>query len=32
MAKQELLAVIKRKGHFEKDAKAVIRRLKYSFK
>jgi hypothetical protein len=31
-AKQELLAVIDRKGHFEKDAKAVIRRLKYSFK
>ncbi len=28
----ELLAVIERKGHFEKDAKAIIRRLKYSFK
>ena len=32
MAKRELLAVIDRKGHFEKDAKAVIRKLKYSFK
>jgi hypothetical protein len=32
MAKQELLAVIERKGHFEKDAKAVLRRIKYSFK
>jgi len=31
-AKIELLAVIDRKGHFEDDAKAVIRRLKYSFK
>ena len=31
-AKTELLAVIDRKGHFEKDAKAVIRRLKYSLK
>jgi hypothetical protein len=31
-AKMELLAVIDRKGHFENDAKAVIRRLKYSFK
>jgi len=31
-AKIELLAVIDRKGHFENDAKAVIRRLKYSFK
>ena len=29
MAHTELLAVIKRKGHFEDDAKAVIRRLKY---
>jgi hypothetical protein len=28
-ARVELLAVIKRKGHFENDAKAVIRRLKY---
>lgn len=28
--KMELLAVIQRKGHFENDAKAVIRRLKYS--
>ncbi len=31
-AKTELLAVIDRKGHFENDAKAVMRRLKYSFK
>lgn len=31
-AKQELLAIINRKGHFEKDAKAIIRRLRYSFK
>ncbi|MEN8116889.1 MAG: hypothetical protein ABFS16_07915 [Bacteroidota bacterium] len=31
-AEKELLAVIERKGHFEKDAKAIIRRLKYSFK
>jgi tetratricopeptide (TPR) repeat protein len=31
-AKMELLAVIERKGHFENDAKAIIRRLKYSFK
>jgi anti-sigma factor RsiW len=29
-ARNELLAVIERKGHFEEDAKAVIRRLKYS--
>ena len=28
-AKGELLAVINRKGHFEKDAKAVLRRLKH---
>jgi hypothetical protein len=28
----ELLAVIDRKGHFEKDAKAIVRRLKYSRK
>jgi hypothetical protein len=28
--KTELMAVIERKGHFEKDAKAVLRRLKYS--
>lgn len=28
-ARVELLAVIERKGHFENDAKAVIRRLKY---
>jgi hypothetical protein len=32
MAKIELLAVIERKGHFEKDAKAVLRRLKYTLK
>ncbi len=31
-AKIELLAVIERKGHFENDAKAVLRRLKYSLK
>ncbi len=31
-AKAELLAVIERKGHFEKDAKAVMLRLKYSIK
>ena len=31
-SKTELLAVIDRKGHYEKDAKAVIRRLKYSLK
>ncbi|WP_321372969.1 tetratricopeptide repeat protein [uncultured Draconibacterium sp.] len=31
-AKKELLAVIDRKGHFEKDAKAVLRKLRYSFK
>jgi len=31
-AKVELLAVIERKGHFEDQAKAVMRRLKYSFK
>ncbi len=29
-AKQELLAVIKRKGYFEHDAKAVLRRLKFA--
>lgn len=32
LAKNELLAVIERKGHFEKDAKAVMRRLKYTLK
>jgi len=32
MAKTELLAVIERKGHFEDDAKAVLRRLKYTLK
>ncbi|MCY1722790.1 hypothetical protein OU798_20755 [Prolixibacteraceae bacterium Z1-6] len=31
-AKQELFAVIDRKGHYEKDAKAILRRLRYSFK
>jgi len=31
-AKQELLAVIERKAHYENDAKAIIRRLRYSFK
>ena len=31
-AKNELLAVIERKGHFEKDAKAVLRRIKYTLK
>jgi tetratricopeptide (TPR) repeat protein len=31
-AKQELLAVIERKGSFENDAKAVLRKLRYSFK
>jgi anti-sigma factor RsiW len=31
-AKQELLAVIDRKGHYEKDAKAILRKLRYSFK
>jgi hypothetical protein len=31
-AKNELLAVIERKGHYEKDAKAVFRRLKYTLK
>ncbi len=31
-AKNELLAVIERKGHYEKDAKAVLRRLKYTLK
>ena len=31
-SRTELLAVIERKGHFENDAKAIIRRLKYSIK
>jgi lipopolysaccharide biosynthesis regulator YciM len=31
-AKQELLAVIDRKGHYENNAKAILRRLRYSFK
>ncbi len=29
-AKNELMAVIERKGYYEKDAKAIIRKLKYS--
>lgn len=31
-AKFELLAVIDRKGYYESDAKAILRKLKYSFK
>lgn len=31
-AKLELLAVVNRKGYFENDANAILRRLKYSFK
>ncbi len=31
-AKKELLAVIDRKGYYENDAKAIIRKLKYSIK
>jgi len=31
-ANTELLAVINRRGHFENEAKSVIRRLKYSVK
>ncbi len=31
-SRSELYAVIERKGHFENDAKAIIRRLKYSLK
>jgi hypothetical protein len=31
-AKKELLAVIDRRGHYQKDAKAILRKLKYSFK
>lgn len=31
-AKNELLAVIDRKGHYEKNAKDIIRRLKYTIK
>lgn len=31
-SRRELLAVIERKGHYENDAKAIIRRLRYSFK
>lgn len=31
-ATQELLAVIQRKGHYEKDAKALQRKLKYKLK
>ncbi|MCK3685400.1 hypothetical protein [Maribellus sp. YY47] len=31
-ARNELLAVIDRKGHYQKDAKAILRKLKYTFK
>ena len=31
-AKDQLLAIIERKGFYENDAKAVIRKLRYSFK
>jgi hypothetical protein len=31
-AKDGLLAVIDRKGHYEKDAKAILRKLRYSLK
>ncbi len=31
-AKRELLAVIERRGHYANDAKAILRRLRYSFK
>lgn len=31
-ARQQLLAVIDRKGHYENDAKAIIRRLRYKIK
>ena len=31
-AKNELLAVIERKGHYENDAKAIVRKLKYTIK
>lgn len=31
-AKVELLAVIEKKNHYENQAKAIVRRLKYSFK
>ncbi|MFV0591975.1 MAG: tetratricopeptide repeat protein [Draconibacterium sp.] len=31
-ARTELLAVIDRKGHYEKDAKAILRKLRYTFK
>jgi len=31
-AKQELLAVIDRKGYYEKDARAVLRKLRYTLK
>lgn len=32
MANQELLAVVERKGYFETDAKAILRRLRFSLK
>src|SRR5690606_38782203 len=31
-SRTELLAVIERKGHYQNDAKAIMRRLKYSLK
>jgi anti-sigma factor RsiW len=31
-AKQELLAVIDRKGHYQSEAKAILRKLRYSLK
>ena len=31
-AKKQLLAIIERKGFYESDAKAILRRLKYTFK
>jgi tetratricopeptide (TPR) repeat protein len=31
-AKEQLLAIIEKKGYFENDAKAILRRLRYSFK
>ena len=32
IAREELMAIISRKGDYEKDAKAILRRLKYSIK
>ncbi len=31
-AREQLLAIIERKGYYESDAKAVLRRLRYSFR